>query len=132
MIRVKLADTEEGKVYGVDQLDLVEGEYHKFLALHMAFPDADIVPCGLVDEIWHAHILDTRACGQDCERILGRFLHHFPYFGLRGEQDAQDLVDAYADTLERYRGAFGEPPPDTWISRDASRCRTQCKPQKCK
>jgi hypothetical protein len=26
-----------------------------------------------------------------------------PYFGLRGDGDAQALHDAYADTIERYR-----------------------------
>ena len=53
---------------------------------------------------------------------------------MRGDDDALALHDAYADTLQRYREAFGEPPPDTWISVDAaSKCkRTACKPQKCK
>jgi hypothetical protein len=50
---------------------------------------------------------------------------------MRGDEDA--LHDAYAETLERYRRSFGEPPAETWISVDASRCkRTACKPQKCK
>ncbi len=26
----------------------------------------------------------------------------------------------------------GEPPPGTWISKQSSRCRTACKPQKCR
>ena len=52
---------------------------------------------------------------------------------MRGEDDAQALNDAYASTLDRYRAAFGEPPEDTWIARDASSCRrTACKPQKCR
>lgn len=132
-LRMKLADPEEGKSYTSEQLDSMEDEYRKFLALHLAFPDADIVPCKLVDEMWHQHILDTRAYHEDCEAIFGDYLHHFPYFGMRGEADAQALNDAYADTLQRYREAFGEPPDGTWISVDASRCkRTACKPQKCK
>jgi hypothetical protein len=41
--------------------------------------------------------------------------------------------DAYAETLWRYRDAFGEPLADTWISSDAAKCgRTACKPQKCR
>jgi hypothetical protein len=112
----------------------MEGEYRKFLALHLLYPDADIVPCKIVDDMWHRHILDTAAYRGDCDVIFGQFLDHFPYFGMRGEQDAQDLEDAYCDTLDRYREAFGEPPADTWISPDATmRCkRTACKPQQCR
>ena len=112
----------------------MEGEYRKFLSLHLLYPDADVVPCKTVDEIWHQHILDTAAYREDCDEIFGHFLDHFPYFGMRDERDAQDLEDAYADTIERYLAAFGDPPADTWISADAtSRCkRTACKPQKCK
>jgi len=49
---------------------------------------------------------------------------------MREEADAAALAEAYADTLMRYRDAFGEPPEDTWISRDAASCkRTARKPQ---
>ena len=132
-IRMKLADPEEGRGFSERQLDLREAEYCNFLALHMAFPDAEIVPCKIVDEIWHQHILDTHAYHHDCATIFGEYLHHFPYFGMRGEADAQALHDAYAETIALYREAFGEPPKDTWISADAASCkRTACKPQKCR
>ena len=132
-IRMKLADPEEGRGYSETDLDLREGEYRKFLALHLANPGMDSVPCKLVDEFWHQHILDTRAYHDDCHAIFGEYLHHFPYFGMRGEEDARALQDAYVDTLDRYRAAFGEPPDETWISADASKCkRTACKPQKCR
>jgi hypothetical protein len=132
-VRLKLADPEEGKGYSTHQLDLGETEYRKFLALHLALPDAEIVPCRLVDEFWHQHILDTHAYHQDCDAIFGSYLHHFPYFGMGDEADAQALHDAYAETLDHYRAAFGEPPEGTWISAEASSCkRTNCKPQKCR
>ena len=132
-VRMKLADPDEGAGLTEAELDLMEGEYRKFLALQLLHPEATIVPCALVDEMWHRHILDTAAYRDDCEAIFGRFLDHFPYFGMRGEDDAQALHDAYADTLELYRGAFGEPPDGTWISTEASRCsRTACKPMKCR
>jgi hypothetical protein len=132
-VRMKLADSEEGPGLPAERLDLMEAEYRKFLALHLAFPEAEIVPCKMVDEIWHRHILDTAAYRTDCDALLGEFLDHLPYFGMRGEADARALEDAYADTLERYRAAFGEPPTDTWISADAAKCgRTACKPQKCR
>jgi hypothetical protein len=131
-IRMKLADSEEGPGLDDAALDLRETEYRKFLALRLAHPDAEIVPCKLVDEMWHRHILDTQAYAVDCEAIFGRFMHHFPYFGMRGPEDAQALLNAYDETLAAYRAAFGEPPAETWISSHSSRCRTQCKPQKCR
>jgi hypothetical protein len=132
-VRLKLADPEDGKGYGLDQLDRMEAEYRRYLSLQLAYPDAAIVPCGIVDEMWHQHILDTMAYAADCEALFGEFLHHYPYFGMRDEAEAQELHDAYADTLDRYRAAFGEPPEGTWISADAARCqRRACKPQKCR
>lgn len=132
-VRMKLADTDEGAGLAIDQIDLMEQEYRKFLALQLLHPGADIVPCEIVDEMWHRHILDTAAYREDCDAIFGQFLDHFPYFGMRGEADAQALNDAYAETLERYEAAFGEPPAETWISSDAARCtRKACKPQKCR
>lgn len=132
-VRKKLADAEEGPGLSADRIDLMEAEYRKFLALQLMYPGTDIVPCEIVDEMWHRHILDTAAYREDCDAIFGQFLDHFPYFGMRGEADAQALNDAYADTLRRYEDSFGKPPADTWISVDAARCkRTACKPQKCR
>lgn len=131
-VRMKLADPDEGKGYSQEILDLMEGEYRKFLALHLAFPDMEVVPCEIVDEMWHHHILDTIAYREDCDRLFGQFLDHFPYFGLRGPDDARALESAYDRTLEVYKQAFGEPPTDTWLGADARTCRTKCKPMKCK
>jgi hypothetical protein len=101
--------------------------------MHLAYPDRDIVPCKLVDEIWHQHILDTTAYRTDCESVFGRFLAHFPYFGMRNEEDAQALNDAYEETLDLYEREFGQPPDGTWKHSIAGRCkRTNCKPQKCR
>ncbi len=61
-----------------------------------------------LDSFWHAHILDTMKYADDCEQIFGHFLHHFPYFGLRGEEDAQHLQDAFAETKRLYQAEFGE------------------------
>jgi hypothetical protein len=132
-IRMKLSDPKEGKGYDAAHLDVMEQEYRRFLAMHIAHPDAEIVPCSMVDEMWHQHILDTIAYRQDCEAIFGEFLDHYPYFGMQSEQEAQALQDAYGDTLEIYEREFGTPPDDTWISADAAKCRrTACKPQECR
>jgi hypothetical protein len=132
-VRRKLMDSEEGKGHSANTVNLMAAEYRKFLALHLANPGADIVPCKLVDEIWHQHILDTRAYADDCQALFGEFLHHYPYFGMNGPDDARALNDAYVSTIACYRAAFGEPPANTWISADAASCkRTACKPQKCR
>ncbi|HEU4904780.1 MAG TPA: hypothetical protein VFT19_01530 [Solirubrobacterales bacterium] len=133
-VRMKLADSDEGPGMGQEELDVMEGEYRKFLAMQLMRPGAAIVPCKIVDEMWHRHILDTAAYRDDCARIFGRFLDHYPYFGMRSEMEAQELFDAYADTLDLYRDAFGEPPAGTWVADDddAARCRRQCAPMKCR
>jgi hypothetical protein len=133
-VRMKLADSEEGPGLPQEQLDLMELEYRKFLALQLMHPGAVIVPCKIVDEMWHRHILDTAAYREDCAAIFGRFLDHYPYFGMRNEAEAQELVDAYVGTLDLYRDAFGEPPTGSWVADDddAARCRRQCAPMKCR
>jgi hypothetical protein len=133
-VRMKLADSDEGPGLGKEELNLMEGEYRKFLAMQLMHPEAVIVPCQIVDEMWHRHILDTAAYRDDCARIFGRFLDHYPYFGMRSEVEAQELFDAYAGTLDLYRDAFGEPPAGTWVADgdDAARCRRQCAPMKCR
>ncbi|WP_205588317.1 glycine-rich domain-containing protein [Helicobacter vulpis] len=62
-----------------------------------------------VDAFWHYHILDTQKCAQDCQEIFGYFLHHFPYFGMRGDQDAQNLQDSWNSTCQKYLARFGMP-----------------------
>ncbi len=125
-VRRKLAAGGAG--YSSSQLDTMEGEYRKFLALCRANAATKIVPCAGVDTIWHQHILDTIAYRRDCERIFGRFIDHYPYFGTRGPDDAQALIDAYDQTLRLYRAAFGEPPTDTWIASDNTPRMQDCHP----
>lgn len=132
MVRDKLAHPEDGVGWSVGQLDLAEGEYRKFLALCRAYPDEAVVPCKLVDELWHAHILDTRAYRDDCQRIFGFFYDHYPYFGLRDAEDAANLDRAYDRTLALYDFNFGEPPDGTWRTVKGAKCRTGCKPMKCR
>ncbi len=133
MIRMKLADPFEGKGWTDERLDLAVREYRRFLTLYVLAPEAATVPSELVDEVWHAHILDTQAYASDCQNVFGFFLHHFPYFGMRGKADARALDRAYDDTLDRYRAAFGEPPTGVWSHEVVGkRVRKNCKPQRCR
>jgi hypothetical protein len=122
MIKVKLQDPEEGAGWSVEYAEMVEAEYRKFLCLTGWYPDHAIVPSKIIDTFWHAHILDTQAYAPDCERSFGFFLHHFPYFGMRGPEDAAQLGDAYDGTLELYEQHFGTVPADLWARTGAARC----------
>ncbi len=132
MVRFKLTNPEEGEVWTPEKLDLAEGEYRKFLALCIAYPDEAIVPCRLVDQFWHQHILDTRAYRADCLRLFGSFYDHYPYFGLNGPDDAANLEAAYVVTLYLYEINFGQPPGGAWKGDAREKCRTGCKPMKCR
>jgi len=122
MIKLKLMDADEGQGWSASFCDRVETEYRRYLALNRRYADRAIVPSKTVDNFWHAHILDTQAYAPDCEAVFGEFLHHYPYFGMRGEEDAQALGDAYDDTLNLYELHFGPPPEDLWARSGASRC----------
>lgn len=112
-IIVKIMDKVEGKGWSLEYAQLIEAEYRKFLLLILKYPDEAIVPPQQVDEFWHYHILDTMKYAQDCEEIFGYFVHHFPYFGMRGEEDAKNLKDAWSKTCSLYVENFGE--PDSYI-----------------
>jgi len=111
MVKMKLclpAD-KEGKGWTKEEANAAEVQYKRFLKLCILYPNEDIVPTHQIDEIWHQHILDTRAYSADCYAFLGGMLHHFPYFGLRDEQDAADLASSFRRTCELYEQHFYEP-----------------------
>jgi hypothetical protein len=109
MVKLKLMDPEEGKGWTQVFADLAEERYRRFLTLLYLNRDGSIVPTQDVDNFWHQHILDTRAYAADCERVFGEFIHHFPYFGMRGDADAQNLLSSFEATKAVYADAFGEP-----------------------
>src|SRR3954454_15487898 len=93
-IKVKLMDAEEGQGWSRQYVDQMELAYRRFLTLIVKYPEQTIAPNKDVDKFWHGHILDTMKYAEDCERVFGFFLHHFPYFGMRGEEDAANLANA--------------------------------------
>jgi hypothetical protein len=88
----------------------VESLYRGYLALNVRYPDRKICPTGPIDEFWHAHILDTRAYMRDCDAIFGAYLHHFPYFGMRGPDDQLALENAFRESVEMFIVHFGIDP----------------------
>ncbi len=107
MIKMKLQEPEEGEDWTPEQCESAEVEYKRYLQLCKTYGPG-IVPNKIMDTFWHYHILDTRAYHTDCDLIFGGYLHHYPYFGMRGEQDATDLEQGFILTKQRYLETFGE------------------------
>ena len=106
-IKFKLVHNDEGPGWSREKVEEVCRQYRRFLFL-CAIEGKGIVPTKDIDEFWHQHILDTRKYADDCEQIFGFFLHHFPYLGMRGEEDAQRLQECFENTKRLHMDAFGE------------------------
>jgi len=105
-IKFKLMDAAEGEGWTRELVERIEVEYRRFLTLLAKYPHETVAPSKEVDRFWHAHILDTQKYIEDCERVFGRYLHHFPYLGMRGADDAAALAAAGARTRELYAAEF--------------------------
>lgn len=118
-IAYKLAHQDETRNWNEfkikDQIDL----YRKFLVLTAVKADVQIVPTKEIDRVWHCHILDTIKYTADCMYIFGHYVHHFPYFGLRGEQDFEQLQASFHNTANLFENHFG-------INNYTSKSLTEC------
>ncbi len=108
MVKMKLQDPTEGKGWTLVQCEEVELEYKRFLTLNLRYPEKPIVPTIEMDTMWHFHILDTRAYHADSEQVFGEYFHHFPYFGMRSDEDEADLTAAFKETCALYEKEFGQ------------------------
>lgn len=121
-------DKEEGLGWNLGFTKRVAEEYRKYLTLCKEYPDFPMVPSAFVDDFWHFHILDTMKYQEDCDQIFGYFLHHFPYFGMRSEEDAENLKKAWVESCELYESRFGKIDPELWpTSRRCPNCGRRCK-----
>lgn len=121
-IMFKLASKTDGAGWPIEKVLRVVNEYRKFLILCGERPAEPIVPSEEVDEMWHAHILDTGKYAADCQAVFGYFLHHFPYLGVRGGEDANVLAAAFARTKELHSDRF-----DIRVENsEAADCMTGC------
>jgi hypothetical protein len=93
--------------WGLEQADVVEKHYKAYLFLLATQPDTLWVPTKAVDEMWHSHILDTQKYMADCAKLFGRYLHHYPYLGMKDEQDAKLLEQLFTQTKETVLAQFG-------------------------
>jgi hypothetical protein len=105
-ISYKLMYPESGQGWTKEQTGRAIALYVMFLALKHQHPDLEIVPSQEIDRVWHTHILDTQKYTQDCQQVFGGVLHHFPYFGLKGEEDRQNLLTSFARTQSLFLEHF--------------------------
>lgn len=116
-LKHKLMNNDEGEPWSFEQCENGEREYKRFLTLVRFNPQKEIVPTKQMDKFWHQHILDTRTYLDDCIKVFGYFVHHFPYFGIYGEDDRANLNKEFKKTEELYLETFGES-----MDSEASRC----------
>ncbi|WP_280154463.1 hypothetical protein [Piscinibacter sp. XHJ-5] len=106
-IKFKATRSEDGYGWSEAYADRMEMSYKRYLILHAKYPEMTLAPDQDTDRFWHMHILDTMKYAADCEATFGHFLHHFPYLGLRGEDDAKALDEAFAQMQALYATEFG-------------------------
>jgi len=99
---------KDGEGMKLQEAEAHAEQYRHFLTLAGSVPlNTPVVPWGNVDKVWHAHILDTEKYYKDCMSVFGTMLHNFPYFGMRGYNDGQHLLDQAQRTVELAIQHFG-------------------------
>jgi hypothetical protein len=59
----------------------------------------------VVDPFWHSHILHTVQYNAFCDRLIGKYMHHFPH-DPESEQQIQALKVIYQHTQRAYRTVY--------------------------
>ena len=104
----KLTHPEPGEsCLTLTRVDADVALYRCFLKLCLLYPDVTMVPTSSIDHVWHTHMLDTSKYRTDCDHVFGHFLDHFPYAGLRGEQDRRAWQQAFVQTRHLFLQHFG-------------------------
>ena len=106
LLKRKLTHPVQGEGWSSESAERVEAEYKRYLKITLKYPDERVSPSIDVDKFWHAHILDTQRYVEDCQSIFGYFLHHYPYAGMNGDEDAQHEAAGKMDAI--YEREFGK------------------------
>lgn len=110
----------------MNDLEELTKEYLKFMTIrrdkrYSAKSDLLLQPSPFVDQVWHAHILNTHDYKAFCKQVFGHFMHHIP--GEAHEPNGGFDVYDYELTIEAYEERFGKPGegltnPMIWPSMD--------------
>lgn len=88
-------------------------EYKKFLFLGVT-GSTPVTPSKVIDQVWHEHLLFTRAYRQFCTEVLEHDFDHHPELVPMDSQTAL-FSEQYEETMRRYVAEFNVlPPPDIW------------------
>ena len=121
-IKFSLTQRDDGPNWTLSKTELLEVWYRRFLYMSYLYHEKIIVPSKDIDTFWHTHILDTKKYMSDCDNLFGRYIHHFPYFGMRGESDRLELEKAFRETEELFFLHFSESPISVGIADCGSLC----------
>jgi hypothetical protein len=121
-IKFKLVE-ESG--WSRDFANSMETAYKGFLFLNAKYPGFGMTPSKSLDEIWHTHILDTEKYAEDCDKLFGKFLHHFPYLGMRGKEDQALMQENFSATKELFQKELGIN-IDVSVNDTAATCYGKC------
>lgn len=84
-------------------------EYRKFVYLGQ-IADFPVTPPKVIDQVWHEHLLFSRAYREFCSDVLGQDFDHNPELIPVDEQTAA-FQSQYAATLALYLNEFNRPAP---------------------
>jgi hypothetical protein len=85
-------------------------EYRKFLYLGVV-ADFRVTPSKVIDQVWHEHLLFTKAYAEFCRDVLGRPFEHFPEL-VPTEDQTSTFASQYEATLDLYEDEFNTSPPE--------------------
>jgi hypothetical protein len=109
----KLMHPEDGIGLSLEQTADAITKYKGFLFLCQACEGRSISPSRYIDFVWHNHILDTELYFVQSGILYGNYLHHFPFFGKRGDDDERYLLEA-ADFTKRQALNYFDWDDDDW------------------
>ena len=106
-------------VYTAGEIDDIELEYKRFLALAITNRGTPVPISEKVDPMWHTHIMFTHNYMDMSMKVNGAYIHHIP----AADDDLEMLTEPFEkNTLSLYRAAFGEPDPKYWNARCCKKC----------
>tara|TARA_B110000014_G_C19769445_1_gene400398 strand:+ start:153 stop:623 length:471 start_codon:yes stop_codon:yes gene_type:complete len=106
----KLIKEQPHKNWSPELFNTAKEEYRRFLELEYRYPDLNFGPTCIMDDLWHQHILDTKAYTRDCAEILGKYLHHAPSFDDSESEKDERMIEARGNLVEKYSMHFGGSP----------------------
>lgn len=96
-------------LYTAKEIDAVETEYKKYLALCVGYPKTALPTPLKLDDLWHQHILFTKDYHAMCQLVCGGYIHHQPFVG-----DIKADPYSRAKMCVMYLREFGKQPNAMW------------------